>query len=130
MSKVTRTLRSSLWYDTNTRMGHTHRQRTSQAGFGREDYRGKPVIGILNTWSEMNPCHIHFRERAEHLKRGVWQAGGFPVEIPVMSLGEPFMKPTTGLYRNMLAMEVEEVIRCHPLDGVVLMGGCDKTTPP
>ncbi|WP_445810872.1 IlvD/Edd family dehydratase [Yoonia sp.] len=129
MSKVTRTLRSSLWYDTNTRMGHTHRQRTSQAGFGREDYRGKPVIGILNTWSEMNPCHIHFRERAEHLKRGVWQAGGFPVEIPVMSLGEPFMKPTTGLYRNMLAMEVEEVIRCHPLDGVVLMGGCDKTTP-
>jgi dihydroxy-acid dehydratase len=119
MTKDIRPLRSTLWYDTNTRMGHTHRQRTSQAGFGREDYRGKPVIGILNTWSEMNPCHIHFRERAEHVKRGVWQAGGFPVEIPVMS----------GLYRNMLAMEVEEVIRCHPLDGVVLMGGCDKTTP-
>lgn len=124
-----RQLRSQRWYDTNTRMGHTHRQRTSQAGYAREDYRGKPVIGILNTWSEMNPCHIHFRERAEHVKRGVWQAGGFPVEIPVMSLGEPFIKPTTGLYRNLLAMEVEEVIRCHPLDGVVLMGGCDKTTP-
>lgn len=124
-----RPLRSSLWYDTKTRMGHTHRQRTSQAGYARADYRGKPVIGILNTWSEMNPCHIHFRERAEHVKRGVWQAGGFPVEIPCMSLGEPFMKPTTGLYRNLLAMEVEEVIRCHPLDGVVLMGGCDKTTP-
>ncbi len=124
-----RNLRSTRWYDTNTRMGHTHRQRTSQAGYGRADYRGKPVIGILNTWSEMNPCHIHFRERAEHVKRGVWQAQGFPVEIPVMSLAEPFMKPTTGLYRNMLAMEVEEVIRCHPLDGVVLMGGCDKTTP-
>jgi dihydroxy-acid dehydratase len=110
-------------------MGHTHRQRTSQAGYSRQDYHGKPVIGILNTWSELNPCHIHFRERAEHVKRGVWQAGGFPVEIPVMSLGEPFMKPTTGLYRNLLALEVEEVIRCHPLDGVVLMGGCDKTTP-
>ena len=124
-----RTLRSARWYATATRMGHTHRQRTSQAGYSRQDYQGKPVIGILNTWSELNPCHIHFRERAEHVKRGVWQAGGFPVEVPVMSLGEPFMKPTTGLYRNLLAMEVEEVIRCHPVDGVVLMGGCDKTTP-
>lgn len=122
-------LRSANWYATQTRMGHTHRQRTSQAGYSRVDYKGKPVIGILNTWSELNPCHIHFRERAEHVKRGVWQAGGFPVEVPVMSLGEPFMKPTTGLYRNLLALEVEEVIRCHPLDGVVLMGGCDKTTP-
>jgi dihydroxy-acid dehydratase len=122
-------LRSAKWYATQTRMGHTHRQRTSQAGYSRQDYQGKPVIGILNTWSELNPCHIHFRERAEHVKRGIWQAGGFPVEVPVMSLGEPFMKPTTGLYRNLLALEVEEVIRCHPLDGVVLMGGCDKTTP-
>lgn len=127
--KTAADLRSRHWYATATRMGHTHRQRTSQAGYARADYQGKPVIGILNTWSELNPCHIHFRERAEHVKRGVWQAGGFPVEVPVMSLGEPFMKPTTGLYRNMLAMEVEEVIRCHPLDGVVLMGGCDKTTP-
>jgi dihydroxy-acid dehydratase len=122
-------LRSARWYATNTRMGHTHRQRTSQAGFSRLDYKGKPVIGILNTWSELNPCHIHFRERSEHVKRGVWQAGGFPVEVPVASLGEPFMKPTTGLYRNFLAMEVEEMLRCHPIDGVVLMGGCDKTTP-
>lgn len=122
-------LRSAKWYATETRMGHTHRQRTSQAGFSRADYKGKPVIGILNTFSELNPCHIHFRERAADVKRGIWQAGGFPAEIPVMSLGEPFMKPTTGLYRNFLAMEVEEVIRCHPLDGVVLMGGCDKTTP-
>ena len=107
-------------------MGHTHRQRTPQAGYSRLDHKDKLVIGILNTWSEMNPCHIYFRERAEHVKRGVWQAGGFPVEIPVMSPGEPFMKATTGLYRNLLAMEV---IRCHPLDGVVLMGECDKTTP-
>src|SRR5918993_2220131 len=87
-------LRSANWYATQTRMGHTHRQRTSQAGYSRVDYKGKPVIGILNTWSELNPCHIHFRERAEHVKRGVWQAGGFPVEVPVASLGEPFMKPT------------------------------------
>lgn len=122
-------LRSVRWYEAQTRMGHTHRQRTSQAGFSRQDYANKPVIGILNTWSDLNPCHMHFRQRAEDVKRGVWQAGGFPVEVPVMSLGEPFMKPSTGLYRNMLAMEVEEVIRCHPLDGVVLMGGCDKTTP-
>jgi dihydroxy-acid dehydratase len=129
MTKTYDSLRSARWYATNTRMGHTHRQRTSQAGFSRLDYKGKPVIGILNTWSELNPCHIHFRERAEHVKRGVWQAGGFPVEVPVASLGEPFMKPTTGLYRNFLAMEVEEMLRCHPIDGVVLMGGCDKTTP-
>jgi dihydroxy-acid dehydratase len=122
-------LRSARWYATQTRMGHTHRQRTSQAGFSRQDYVGKPVIGIFNTWSELNPCHIHFRERAEEVKRGVWQAGGFPVEVPVTSLGEPFMKPSTGLYRNFLAMEVEEMLRCHPIDGVVLMGGCDKTTP-
>lgn len=122
-------LRSARWYDTETRMGHTHRQRTSQGGFTQADYRGKPVIGILSTWSDLNPCHMHFRERVQDVKRGVWQAGGFPVEVPVMSLGEPFMKPTTGLYRNFLALEVEEVLRCHPLDGTVLMGGCDKTTP-
>jgi dihydroxy-acid dehydratase len=122
-------LRSARWYATQTRMGHTHRQRTSQAGFTRQDYKGKPVIGIFNTWSELNPCHIHFRQRAEDVKRGVWQASGFPVEVPVTSLGEPFMKPSTGLYRNFLAMEVEEMLRCHPIDGVVLMGGCDKTTP-
>jgi len=122
-------LRSARWYGTDSRMGHTHRQRTSQAGFSRADYRGKPVIGILSTWSDLNPCHMHFRERVQDVKRGVWQAGGFPVEVPVASLGEPFMKPTTGLYRNFLAIEVEEMLRCHPIDGAVLMGGCDKTTP-
>jgi dihydroxy-acid dehydratase len=98
-------------------------------GYADEDYRGKPVIGILNTWSDLNTCHSHFRERAEQIKRGIWQSGGFPVEVPVLSLGEILMKPTTMLYRNLLAMEAEEVLRCHPLDAAVLMGGCDKTTP-
>ena len=83
----------------------------------------------MNTWSELNTCHSHLRERAEDVKRGIWQAGGFPVEVPVMSLGEMLMKPTTMMYRNLLAMETEEVLRCHPVDGAVLMGGCDKTTP-
>ena len=98
-------------------------------GYDAQEYTGRPVIGILNTWSELNPCHTHFRERAEEVKRGVWQAGGFPVELPAMSLSEPFQKPTTMLYRNMLAMEAEELLRSHPVDGAVLMGGCDKTTP-
>ncbi len=106
-----------------------HRSRTKQMGFSEGDYRGKPVIGIINTWSEMNPCHIHFRERAEDVKRGVWQAGGFPVEMPAMSLGEIFMKPSAMMYRNMLAMEVEELIRANPVDGAILLGGCDKTVP-
>lgn len=122
-------LRSARWLSPPTKSGHTQRERIKQAGFGDRDFVGKPVIGILSTWSDLNPCHVHFRERAEDVKRGVWQAGGFPVEIPVMSLGEPFIRPTTMLYRDMLSMEVEEVIRCHPIDGVVLMGGCDKTTP-
>ena len=90
---------------------------------------GKPVIGILNTWSDLNTCHTHFRERAQEVKRGVWQAGGFPVEIPITTLSEMFMKPTSMFYRNMVAMEVEETLRCYPLDGAVLMGGCDKTVP-
>lgn len=98
-------------------------------GYSREDYSGKPVIAILNTWNDINPCHAHFKTRAEEVKRGIWQAGGFPVELPAISLSENFMKPTTMLYRNLLAMEVEEQIRAHPADGVVLMGGCDKTTP-
>jgi dihydroxy-acid dehydratase len=110
-------------------MGHTHRQRILQAGFARGDWAGKPVIAVLSTWSELNPCHIHLRERAEDVKRGIWQAGGFPVEVPVMSLGEPFVKPSAMLYRNLLAIETEEVLRCHPIDGAVLLGGCDKTTP-
>jgi dihydroxy-acid dehydratase len=98
-------------------------------GFAHEDYAGKPVIGILNTWSDLNPCHAHLRLRADEVKRGVWQAGGFPVEVPVVSLGETLMKPTTMLYRNLLAMETEELVRANPIDGVVLLGGCDKTVP-
>ena len=98
-------------------------------GFDDEDYMGKPVIGILNPWSDLNTCHSHFKNRVEEIKRGVLQAGGFPVEVPVMSLGEMLMKPTTMLYRNLLAMETEESLRCHPIDAAVLMGGCDKTVP-
>jgi len=98
-------------------------------GYDASDYRGKPVIAIVNTWSDINPCHTHFRQRAEDVKRGVWSAGGFPVELPAMSLSEPFQKPTTMLYRNLLAMETEELLRSYPVDGAVLMGGCDKTTP-
>ncbi|GAG07580.1 unnamed protein product, partial [marine sediment metagenome] len=93
------------------------------------DFQGRPIVGILNTWSELNTCHSHFRNRADEVRRGVLQSGGFPVEVPVMSLGEMLMKPTTMLYRNLLAMEVEEVLRCHPIDAAVLMGGCDKTVP-
>lgn len=98
-------------------------------GYDREDFAGKPVIAIVNTWSEINPCHTHLRSRAEDVKRGVLQAGGFPLEVPALSLSEPFMKPTTMLYRNLLAMETEELLRSYPFDGAVLMGGCDKTTP-
>ena len=122
-------LRSARWFDAPTRMGHTHRQRILQGGFERQDFAGKPVVAILSTWSDLNPCHAHFRERAEDVKRGVWEAGGFPVEIPVMALGEPFVKPTAMLYRSLLAIQTEESLRCHPVDGAVLMGGCDKTMP-
>jgi dihydroxy-acid dehydratase len=122
-------LRSARWYGAQDLRGFGHRSRTLQMGYSRTDWEGKPVIGIINTWSEMNPCHVHFRSRAEEVKRGVWQAGGFPVEMPAMSLGEPLMKPTTMLYRNMLAMETEELLRANPIDGAVLLGGCDKTTP-
>lgn len=98
-------------------------------GYASEDFMGKPVIGILNTWSDLNTCHTHFRDRAEEVKRGIWQAGGFPLEVPITTLSEMFMKPTSMFYRNMVAMEVEETLRCYPLDGAVLMGGCDKTVP-
>ena len=98
-------------------------------GFTREDFTGKPVIGIINTWSDTNTCHSHMRQRAEEVKRGVWQAGGFPVELPAMSVGEQMTKPTSMMYRNFLAMETEELLRSQPVDGCVLMGGCDKTTP-
>jgi dihydroxy-acid dehydratase len=122
-------LRSFRWLGPDDLRSFGHRSRMKQMGFGAEDYAGKPIIAILNTWSDLNTCHTHFRERVNDIKRGVLQAGGFPVEIPVTSLSETFMKPSAMFYRNLLAMEVEEVIRCHPIDGVVLMGGCDKTTP-
>jgi dihydroxy-acid dehydratase len=122
-------LRSHRWYGVNDMRSFGHRSRAAQMGYSRSDYAGKPVIAILNTWSDINPCHSHFRQRAEEVKRGVWQAGGFPVELPVMTLSEPFQKPTTMMYRNLLALEAEEALRSYPADGAVLMGGCDKTTP-
>jgi len=106
-----------------------HRSRAKQAGFSMDDMSGKPVIAILNTWSDANPCHAHFRNRADEVKRGIWQAGGFPMEIPLLTLGEVFMKPSTFLYRNLLAMDAEEALRSYPVDGAVLMAGCDKTVP-
>jgi dihydroxy-acid dehydratase len=122
-------LRSHRWYGVNDLRSFGHRSRTAQMGYTSSDYAGKPVIAVVNTWSEINPCHTHFKQRAEEVKRGIWQAGGFPVEMPVMTLSENFQKPTTMLYRNFLAMEVEELLRSYPFDGCVLMGGCDKTTP-
>ncbi len=122
-------LRSHRWFGPLDLRSFGHRSRAAQMGYGREDYAGKPVIAILNTWSDISPCHAHFRTRAEEVKRGVWQAGGFPVEMPAISLAENFQKPTTMMYRNLLAMETEELLRSYPADGVVLMGGCDKTTP-
>ena len=122
-------LRSARWFAPDDLRSFGHRSRLKGMGWADEDYRDKPIIGILNTWSDLNTCHSHLRERAEKVKQGVWQTGGFPVEVPVMSLGEMLMKPTTMLYRNLLAMEAEEVLRCHPIDAAVLMGGCDKTTP-
>jgi dihydroxy-acid dehydratase len=122
-------LRSRRWLGVNDLRAFGHRSRLRQFGYDQPDWQGKPVIGIINTWSDLNSCHAHLRARAEDVKRGVWQAGGFPVELPAMSLSEPFIKPTTMLYRNFLAMETEELLRSHPIDGAVLMGGCDKTTP-
>jgi len=122
-------LRSHRWYGVDDLRSFGHRSRTAQMGYTSADYRGKPVIAIVNTWSDINPCHSHFKQRVEEVKRGIWQAGGFPVEIPAMTLSEPFQKPTTMLYRNLLAMETEEILRSYPADGCVLMGGCDKTTP-
>jgi dihydroxy-acid dehydratase len=127
--KTPEELRSHRWYGVNDLRSFGHRSRTAQMGYSRDEYAGKPVIAILNTWSEINPCHTHFAQRVDEVKRGIWQAGGFPIELPVQTLSEPFQKPTTMLYRNFLAMEVEETLRSYPVDGVVLMGGCDKTTP-
>src|SRR5271167_1880761 len=122
-------LRSHRWYGVDDLRAFGHRSRTAQMGYQRSDYAGKPVIAIVNTWSDINPCHSHFKQRVEEVKRGVWEAGGFPVELPAMTLSEPFQKPTTMMYRNFLAMETEEALRSYPADGAVLMGGCDKTTP-
>ena len=122
-------LRSHRWYGVNDLRAFGHRSRTAQMGYDRSDYAGKPVIAIINTWSDINTCHTHFKQRVEEVKRGVWQAGGFPLEMPAMSLAEPMQKPTTMMYRNFLAMETEELLRSYPADGAVLMGGCDKTTP-
>ena len=122
-------LRSHRWLGVSDLRSFGHRSRLRQFGYDKADWEGKPVIGIINTWSDLNACHAHLRSRADDVKRGVWEAGGFPVELPAMSLSEPFIKPTTMLYRNFLAMETEELLRSHPIDGAVLMGGCDKTTP-
>ncbi|WP_146586054.1 L-arabinonate dehydratase [Puniceibacterium confluentis] len=122
-------LRSARWFAPDDLRSFGHRSRMMQMGYSPDDYIGKPLIGILNTWSDLSPCHSHFKTRVEDVKRGVSQAGGFPVELPALAVDESFTKPTSMLYRNMLAMETEENIRSHPLDGVVLMGGCDKSTP-
>ena len=127
--KKLKDLRSQRWYGPEDMRASSHRARSRQMGYSTEDFAGKPRIGIINTWSDMNTCHSHFKQRVEEIKRGVYEAGGFPIELPAMSLGEIMVKPSTMLYRNFLAMEVEELIRCHPVDGVVLMGGCYKTTP-
>ncbi len=122
-------LRSHRWLGVSDLRSFGHRSRLRQVGYDTADWAGRPVIGIINTWSDINPCHTHLRQRAEEVKRGVLQAGGFPVELPAMSLAEVMVKPTTMLYRNFLAMETEELLRSHPIDGAVLLGGCDKTTP-
>ena len=122
-------LRSQRWLAPDDMRSFAHRQRLQQTGLRREEFLGRPVIAIINTWSDLSPCHAHLRERAESVKRGILQAGGFPVELPAMSLGEVMVKPTTMMYRNFLAMEVEELLRSLPIDGAVLLGGCDKTTP-
>ncbi|QNA71170.1 dihydroxy-acid dehydratase [Streptomyces sp. So13.3] len=129
MRKSPDELRSHRWYGTDGLRSFSHRARTRQLGYLPEEHLGKPVIAILNTWSDINPCHSHLRERAQAVKRGVWQAGGFPLEFPVSTLSETFQKPTPMLYRNLLAMETEELLRSYPVDGAVLMGGCDKSTP-
>jgi dihydroxy-acid dehydratase len=133
--KTPQQLRSYRWFGGEGPAGEAgmravgHRSRMRQLGVAAEEHLGKPVIAILNTWAEINPCHMHLRERAGQVKRGVWEAGGFPLEFPVATLSETFCKPTPMLYRNLLAMETEELLRSYPVDGAVLMGGCDKTTP-
>jgi dihydroxy-acid dehydratase len=127
--KLPEELRSHRWFGVEGMRSFGHHSRTAQMGYSRDDYLGKPIIAVVNTWSDINACHQHFRQRADEVKRGILQAGGFPLEMPAMALAEVFQKPTTMLYRNLLAMETEELLRSYPVDGCVLMGGCDKTTP-
>ncbi len=122
-------LRSARWFAPDDLRSFGHRSRAMQMGLDHQDWEGKPIIAVINTWSEAQPCHMHFRDRVEFVKKGILQAGGMPMELPAHSLGEQFLKPTSMLYRNMVAMEVEELLRAHPVDGAVLMGGCDKSTP-
>jgi dihydroxy-acid dehydratase len=122
-------LRSARWFGPADLRSFGHRSRAMQMGYAPEEWTGKPVIAILNTWSDLQPCHVHFKQRVEDVKRGILMAGGFPVELPALSVSESYVKPTSMMYRNMLAMETEELLRSHPIDGAVLMGGCDKTTP-
>ena len=129
MSTNGRPYRSRAWFDTPELYGWLRRAAFKAEGFGEPAYEGRPIIGICNSWSELTHCNAHLRQLAEAVKRGVWQVGGFPLEFPVMSLGEYNMRPTTMLFRNLMSMDVEESITANPLDGVVLLGGCDKTTP-
>src|SRR2546425_5721608 len=129
MRKTLEELRSQRWFGATDLRSFGHRSRALQMGYALEDFMKKPVIGVINTWSDLASCHSHFPERVADIKRGVWQAGGFPVELPAMSVSEQYVKPTSMLYRNFLAMETEELLRSQPIDGAVLMGGCDKTTP-
>src|ERR1700674_1367910 len=125
--KSKRTLRSAAWFARADKDGFIHR--SWMRGYPEDVFDGSPIIGICNTWSELTPCNAHFRDLADRVKRGVWESGGFPLEFPVTSLGETLIKPTAMLYRNLVSMDVEESIRANPLDGVVLLCGCDKTTP-
>ena len=129
MTDKKKKLRSADSFGKLDKDGFIHRSWMKSQGLPDEAFDGRPVVGICNTWSELTPCNAHLRDIAEYVKRGVWEAGGLPVEFPVMSLGEPLMRPTTMLFRNLVSMDVEESIRANPVDGVVLLGGCDKTTP-
>src|ERR1700756_4028900 len=126
---MTRRLRSADWFQGDQYYNFARRAWLRSEGFNKDMFEGKPLIGICNSWSELNNCNVHLRTVAEAVKRGVWAAGGFPLEFMTISLGEELTMPTTMLYRNLMAMEVEEMIRSNPLDGVVLLCGCDKTTP-